>query len=162
MIEYLQSMLELVLRKELQGIHFWATLYVLFVLIGSLWHVLRVRTWPSTEGQLLQIGIRPLGTPDLQTNHQDYVPGALYEYQVNGNYYEGQDISVWKMSASGMLKNAAYLLPKQVQVDAFGKVIVHYNPKCPRKSLLLRPGWASIIFLCLLMIITTGFYIWCW
>ena len=27
MLDYLQRMLDLALRKELQGIHFWATLY---------------------------------------------------------------------------------------------------------------------------------------
>ena len=40
----------LALRKELQGLHFWATVYVLVVLLGTVWHVLRVRRWPSTQG----------------------------------------------------------------------------------------------------------------
>ena len=54
MLDYLQTMFDLALRKELQGLHFWATVYVLVVLLGTLWHVLRVRRWPSTQGQLLR------------------------------------------------------------------------------------------------------------
>lgn len=155
-------MIDLALRKELQGIHFWATVYVLVVLIGSLWHVLRVRAWPSVVGQLVHLGVRPLGRPDLQTTNQDYVPSALYRYQVNGRSYEGREISVWKYSASGILKNATHWLPKLVLSDAAGNVMVQYNPKRPHKSLLLRPGWVSIVFLILLVVATTGFYLWCW
>lgn len=155
-------MLDLALRKELQGIHFWATLYVLIVLVGSLWHALRVRGWPHVEGQLLSLGIRPLGTPDLGTSDQDHVPSALYRYEVNGQSYEGREISIWKMSASGMLKSAANLLPGQVRPSETGKVRIYYNPRRPKKSLLLRPGWASITFLSAFIFFTAAFYIWRW
>lgn len=53
---------------------------------------------------------------------QDHVPYALYTYQVNGLPYQGREISVWKMSASGLLKNAAHMLPRQVRSDASGGV----------------------------------------
>lgn len=104
MFEYLQHMFDLASRKQLQGIHFWATVYVLVVLIGSLWHALRVRAWHHTEGQLLRLGICPLGSTDLGTADQDHVPLALYRYLVNGQAYEGREISIWKMSASGVLR----------------------------------------------------------
>ena len=162
MLEYLQRMLDLALHKELQGIHFWATLYVLIVLIGSLWRALRVRGWPRVEGQLLSLGIRPLGTPDLGTSDQDFVPSALYRYQVNGRSYEGREISIWKMSASGVLKNTANLLPARVRPSPTGKVPVYYNPRRPKKSVLLRPGWASISFLSALIVLTAAFYVWRW
>lgn len=155
-------MLGLALHKELQGIHFWATLYVLIVLVGSLWHALRVRAWPHVEGQLLSLGIRPLGSPDLGTSDQDYVPSALYRYQVNGRSYKGREISIWKMSASGMLKNTANLLPDQVRPSETGKVLIYYNPRRPNKSLLLRPGWASISVLSSLIFFTAAFYVWRW
>lgn len=162
MLDYLQRMLDLALRKELQGIHFWATLYVLIVLVGSLWHALRVRRWPQVEGQLLSLGIRPLGSPDPGTRDQDYVPSALYRYEVNGQSYAGREISIWKMSASGMLQNTAKILPSQVRPSETGKVIIYYNPKRPKKSLLLRPGWASISFLSALIFLAVAFYIWRW
>jgi Protein of unknown function (DUF3592) len=161
-LDYLQRMFDLALHKELQGIHFWATLYVLIVLAGTLWHALRVRGWPRVEGQLLGLGIRPLGTPDLGTSDQDYVPSALYRYQVNGRSYEGREISIWKMSASGMLKNAATLSPGQVRPSATGKVPVSYNPRRPEKSVLVRPGWASISLLSALIVLTAAFYVWRW
>jgi Protein of unknown function (DUF3592) len=162
MLEYLQHMFDLALQKELQGIHFWATLYVLIVLAGTLWHAVRVRGWPRVEGQLLDLGIRPLGTPELGTRDQDYVPSALYRYQVNGRSYEGREISIWKMSASGMLRNTAKLLPRQVRPSATGKVPVSYNPRRPEKSVLLRPGWTSIALLSALMVLTAAFYFWRW
>lgn len=105
MIEYLRSMIDLALRKELQGIHFWASVYVLIVLTGSLWHVLRVRRWPSTEGRLLRLGVRQFGATEFNPADQQYVPDALYSYRVHGQSYQGREISVWKMSASGLLKN---------------------------------------------------------
>lgn len=162
MIEYLQEMTDLALRKELQGIHFWATVYVLFVLAGSLWHVVRVRSWPSTEGRLIRLGIRQFGATELNPTDQAYVPDALYSYEVGGQVYQGREISVWKMSASGILKDSAALLPRRVQADASGAVRVYYNPRRPHKALLLRPGWPSLTFLWVLVVLVAGFYIWRW
>ena len=162
MAEYLQRMLDLALRKELQGIHFWATFYVLIVLVGTLWHALRVRAWPHVEGELLRIGVRPLGGPELVASRQDYVPSALYRYNVNGQHYEGREISIWKISASGALKGVAHAVPRQVRTSASSRVKVYYNPSHPRKSLLLRPGLASISFVLACIVLTAGFYIWRW
>ena len=66
------------------------------------------------------------------------------------------------MSASGMLQNTAKILPSQVRPSETGKVIIYYNPKRPKKSLLLRPGWASISFLSALIFLAAAFYIWRW
>lgn len=162
MFAYLERMADLAMQKSLQGLHFWASVYVIFVLLGSLWHVMRVRQWPATQGQLLQLGIRRLGAPDFHPNQQDFVPAARYRYQVGHAVYEGSEISVWKMSASGLLKNTAYALPRQVAADADGKVTVYYNPIHPHKSLLLRPGLYSIAFLSSLISMTVTLYCWRW
>lgn len=162
MIEYLRSMIDLALRKELQGIHFWASVYVLIVLAGSLWHVLRVRRWPSTEGRLLRLGVRQFGATGFNPADQQYVPDALYSYHVRGQSYQGREISVWKMSASGLLKNTSAFLPSRVKADAAGNVRVYYHPKRPDKSLLLRPGRATLLFLWALIALVAGFYIWRW
>lgn len=161
-MDYLQRMLDLALHKEQQGIHFWATVYVVVVLAGSLWHVFWVRTWPSTEGQLLHLGLRPLGTPDVGTRDQDYVPSALYRYRVNGIEHLGREISVWKVSASGLLRNTPVLLTRRVKSDASGRVRVFYHPRRPHRSLLLRPGWQSILLLSAAMAVTAGFYLLQW
>lgn len=155
-------MFDLAAHKELQGVHFWATVYVVVVLAGTLWHVLRVRAWPSTEGQLMQLGMRPLGTPELGSSHQDHVPSALYRYRVDGVEHRGREISVWKVSASGFLQNTPLLLTRMVPVDASGTVEVFYHPRRHHKSLLLRPGWRSVLFLCAALVITAGFYLWRW
>lgn len=155
-------MFDLASHKELQGIHFWATVYVLIVLAGSLWHIVRVRRWPSTQGQLLELGVRPLGTPESGSGDQDHVPSALYRYRVDGVEHQGREISVWKMSASGALRKTALLLPRLVKADASGAVDVFYHPRRHDKSVLLRPGWRSVLFLCAAMLATAGFYLWRW
>ncbi|WP_148714469.1 DUF3592 domain-containing protein [Chitinolyticbacter meiyuanensis] len=162
MVEYLKQMVDLTLRKELQGIHFFATLYVAFVLGGSLWQCLRQRRWSKTRGRLLRVGIRALGETDGGASNRDYVPDALYLYQVDDVEYQGTEISVWKMSASGLLKNTAYMLPKKVTADEHGNVDVYYNPKRPKKSLLLRPGPSTLIVLAGAMVGAVGFYVWKW
>ncbi|MGE5866875.1 MAG: DUF3592 domain-containing protein [Rhizobacter sp.] len=162
MADYLQRMFDLALHKEPQGVHFWATLYVVVVLVGSLWHALRVRAWPHVEGQLLGLGIRPLGSPGIGAVNQDHVPFARYRYEVSGQSYEGREISIWKMSASGMLLGAATILPRQVKPNGTGKVIVYYHPRRPQKSLLLRPGWLSLSFLGVLLALAVVLYVGRW
>ena len=39
---------------------------------------------------------------------------------------------------------------------------VYYHPKRPDKSLLLRPGRATLLFLWALIALVAGFYIWRW
>ncbi|MBR7800511.1 hypothetical protein [Undibacterium fentianense] len=113
MLDYLQRMLTLAANKELQGIHFWASVYVSFVLCGTALHILRVRRWPSVTGRLLQLGIRPLGSLGINESgrtHQGFIPNALYEYEVGGQQYRGSELSIWKMSASGFLKKQYEIL----------------------------------------------------
>ncbi|MBA4343344.1 MAG: hypothetical protein C0423_14505 [Methylibium sp.] len=164
MLGYLQRMLDLALDKQLQGIHFWGTVYTVLVLAGSLWHVLRVRRWPGTPGELLRLGVRPIGGAEPLRADQAFVPDALYAYQVDGQRYEGSELSVWKLSASGLLRSAAALQPRQVRAveAASGVVTVYYNPRRPHKSLLVRPGWASVCFMCCCIAAVAGFYLWRW
>lgn len=149
-------------RPETQGIHFWATAYFVIVLAGSLWHVIRVRRWRHTTGQLRHLGIRRLGGTDIHPADQDYVPDALYDYQVNGKPYQGREISVWKMSASGVLTGSAMLLAKRVRATSDGTVDVYYHPGKPHKSLLLRPGTTTLLVLVGLIVLTMGIYVWRW
>ncbi|MGM9425498.1 hypothetical protein [Hydrogenophaga sp. MI9] len=123
---------------------------------------MRVRRWSSTHGQLLELGMRPLGTPESGSGDRDHVPSALYRYFVDGVEHQGREISVWKMSASGAFRNTALLLPSLVQADASGAVEVFCHPRRHHKSLLLRPGWRSVLFLCAAIVITAGFYLWRW
>lgn len=162
MMDYLQLMCDLALRKQPQGIHFWFTVYVVFVLFGTLVHALRVRRWPGTEGRLLRLGIRQFGATELHPANQQFVPDALYEYQLNGQVYHGREISIWKMSASGVLKGAAAALPRRVMADARGAVRVFYHPGKPHRSLLLRPGWMSLLSLCAAIAVVIAYYVGRW
>ena len=160
--DYLQLMFDLALRKQPQGIHFWLTVYVVFVLFGTLVHALRVRRWPGTAGRLLRLGIRQFGATELHPANQQFVPDALYEYQVHGQVYQGREISIWKMSASGVLKGTAGLLPRRVKPDASGTVRVYYHPGKPQRSLLLRPGWMSLWSLCAAIAMVIACYVGRW
>lgn len=133
---------------EPQGLHFWSTAYVVFVLCGSLLHAVRVRRWPHTEGRLRSLGVRPFGAPEPNPADQHYVPDALYDYQLGDTHYEGRQISIWKMSASGILRGSAAAIIRQVRVGAFGEVRVYDHPQKPHKSLLVRPGWPSLAWPC--------------
>lgn len=111
---------------------------------------------------MLRLGVREFAGPALNPADQAYVPDALYAYEVAGRAYQGRELSVWKISASGILRGTAGLLPARVKADAAGRVPVYYHPKRPHKSLLLRPGVATVVSVWLLMALVAGFYLWRW
>ena len=137
LINYFQEMWQLALQGEVQGIWFWAALYAFTLCSYSLIFQLRTRTWPSTQGELIETGVEKFGATDIVRSDQDYVSGALYNYSVSGTAYEGTRISPWVIVAS---HNAKFILEKQISsIQKFpdGKVKVFYNPKKPKKSFLI-------------------------
>ena len=84
MINYLQDMWHLAAQAEPQGIWFWAAAYAAVIFAYSVVYQLRIRNWPSTEGELVEAGVRKFGATDLIKSDQDYVSTALYRYSVSG------------------------------------------------------------------------------
>ncbi len=151
-------MFELAAEGEPQGIWFWASIYILLVCFYSLWFQLRTRSWPSTRGELLQLGAEKFGAGDWATSSQDYVGKALYTYSVAERQYQGSRISPWVFVAS---HNARFLLEKQlsgIQACSDGGVKVYYNPRNPRKSYLVVAGPIGIVVTLLLGISPLVFY----
>jgi hypothetical protein len=144
-MNYIQEMWRLALETESQGIFFWAGVYAFVVCAYSVLFQIRTRSWPVTDGELVQAGVRTFGTRDLVLSNQDYVSKALYHYRVSGVAYDGTRVSPWIFVAS---HNMRFILEKQmssIQQYPSGKVKVFYNPKKPQKSYLIIAGKVGIV-----------------
>ena len=141
---YFQDMWQLAIQGDTQGIWFWAAIYTIVICTYSLVFQIRIRYWPSTLGELAEIGAEKFGAKVLIKANQDYVGKALYQYDVSGVTYLGTRISPWVFVAS---HNARFVLEKQmasVQITPDGKVKVFYNPNNPQKSYLIIAGRVGI------------------
>jgi hypothetical protein len=63
----------------------------------SLFMQFRMDSWPTTSGILLQSGTTELGASAVKADRQ-IMHKLLYEYQVNGVSYTGNQLSPWKES----------------------------------------------------------------
>ena len=141
---YLQEMWQLAVTGKTQGIWFWSAFYVLLLCAYSTIYQIRIRQWPSTQGELVNLGIEKFGAAAWVKSKRQYVSGAVYHYNVAGERYEGTRISPWIFVAS---HNAKAILKKQVKSvrrDPNGSVKVFYNPRNPKKSFLLLPGKVGV------------------
>ncbi|MDF2179768.1 DUF3592 domain-containing protein [Aliiglaciecola sp. CAU 1673] len=144
LLSYFWQMWELAINGELQGIWFWAAVYMLLVCGYSLVYQVRTRAWPFTKGQLLGLDVSKFGATERDSSAQDYVAEALYRYTIDGVEYTGTRISPWIFVAS---HNARSLLQKQlsaIQRYPDGRVKVFYHPVNPQKAFLILPGWLGI------------------
>ena len=140
LINYLQDMWNLAAQAEPQGIWFWAAAYAAVICAYSLVYQLRIRSWPSTEGELVQAGAQKFGATDLIKSDQDYVSTALYRFRVSGQQFTGRRVSPWIIIAS---HNARFVLNRQMSSIEFlsgDKVRVYHHPRKPHKSFLIKPG----------------------
>ncbi|UTW46546.1 DUF3592 domain-containing protein [bacterium SCSIO 12696] len=141
---YIQEMWQLAVQGKAQGIWFFAALYLLATCAYSLVFQIRTRSWPFTQGALVELDVEKFGGTDLVRSNQEYVAEALYKYCVSNIAYEGKRISPWVFVAS---HNVRLILQKQmssVQQLPDGKVKVFYNPKNPKKSYLIVAGKMGI------------------
>ena len=145
MINYLQDMWQLAAQAELQGIWFWAATYAAVICVYSLVYQLRIRSWPSTEGELVEAGVQKFGATDLIKSDQDYVSTALYRYRVRGQQFTGKRVSPWIIIAS---HNARFVLNRQmssIEHTDGGKLRVYHHPRKPHKSFLIKPGAVGLL-----------------
>lgn len=139
MLEYIINMWDLALQGDRQGIWFWASVYTFLICSYSGLFQSLIRTWPSTKGQLMHLGLDKFGST-MNLSEQDYMPEALYTYQIAGKTYQGKRISPWIIVAS---HNAQFVLKKQlskVETFADNKVKIFYKPSNPAKSWLILPS----------------------
>ncbi|WP_371379351.1 hypothetical protein [Thalassotalea aquiviva] len=146
MHEYFLSMWSLAIEGEKQGILFYATLYTSVLLCYSTVYQLKIRSWPSTKGSLVNRNISNWGAKEWATSDQNYVVNALYKYKVGQQEYVGKRVSPWIIIASHNMK---FVLEKQlngIQKEEDGSIRVFFNPKRPQKSFLIKPGNIGLIF----------------
>ena len=118
---------------------------IYFVLTGawSLAFCFRVRRWPSTMGRLTTASLRKFGH-SMNASDQDYRANVLYEYDVDGQAFEGTRLSPTIIVASA---NARFLLRWQMKgIERVGEdgVRVFYKPGNPAKSYLIVPSNRTI------------------
>lgn len=162
MTEYLQRSVDMAFSNGLQSLHFWATLYILTILLSSIWYIVRVRAWPSAEGHLLRNRPSSSSTQLHGADIEDHASSALYRYSVNGSPYEGARVSLWTEKIFWSTQSAVRHLPLHAQQALTGNILVYFNPKRPERSLIVRPGWGSIVCLWSLSIFAAGYYVWRW
>ena len=143
-------------RRQTGGV-FWISLYCFLILGYSSIRQLRCRRWPSVWGKLEKEELRKVGGTAWSLSDQDYATDALYHYEVDGQHYAGKRVSPWIVIAS---HNARFLLEKQMaKIHKRGddQVRVYFNPRNPRKSFLILPGWFGLA-VCLGGALLPGFF----
>lgn len=143
LIESLQQAMAAAQAGRFEG--FFALLFfgLGFACLYSIVYQLRIRSWPSTTGQLLKANTEKFGPTDFVLAETDYINAVAYEYTVRGETHIGKRFSAWLLVASHNLK---FLLEKQLEGFEAGQAVpVYYNPRKPAKSFLRRPGIPGLV-----------------
>lgn len=158
MIDYLSLMWDSAIHGQAQGIAFFASLYALLLLSYSGVYQLRVRSWPSAKGIVINAAPRKVGGTESVTSNQEYTASALYVFDVGDTAYHGHRVSPWIVVAS---HNARFVLVKQLRhIRKYddGTVDVFFNPKNPNKSFLVKPGNVGLAVTLALAVAPITFY----
>lgn len=154
---YLVDMYQLALSGDDQAIFFWIAAYAwLMCTISVIWQI-RVSRWPFVAGRLLRHGLEKVGREAVRVE-QAYQASAVYEYEVDGQSYTGSRVSYLVMTGSGGFKNVGETQLKGIQRLPDGSVKVFYNPRRPKKSMLVIPGVTSITVTFVLSLVMPFFY----
>lgn len=123
-----------------QSLALLAALYVCAVMLSSAAYLWLIWRWPSTSGQLITGEVSQFGGTDCIASQQRYVGKVVYVYEVDGKQYTGNRLSPWKVMASANARGVLQAQMRGIEVDPAGRVTVHYNPRKPGKSYLVRSG----------------------
>ena len=137
---------------------FSASLYALLVLGYSVMHQLNLRKWSCTQGHLLRERIARFGAKEWITANQDYHLDALYQYEVNGKTYTGSRVSPWIMVASHNVKSLLHRQLDGIEKTPDGAITVYFDPKNPRRSLLIKPGTLGLSIIASLSVLPVACY----
>lgn len=127
------------------------------MLIFSLFFQIKVTSWPSVVGTLVDERIAEFGYAYARS-HKEYKVSLSYKYVVDGNEYIGTRLSPWLFVTN---HNAIFILKKQLNSilrHANGMVTVYYNPKNHKKSFLIKPGPVGKLITAILSIIPLLLY----
>jgi hypothetical protein len=92
------------------------------------------RTWPSTEGRIVDSRVEAKTLPGDRPNTR-FAPRITYEYVVNGRVYQSQRIAFretfWSLAPQSAQASAA-------RYPAGAHVTVYYDPEHPEETVLER------------------------
>lgn len=127
-------------------------------LIGAIYG-LWIRSWPMTEGNLVQSGLESMG-PSMRADEQHFQAGVRYTYEVDGVEYEGSRLSPTYIMASANLRFLLKLQMRGIKKLGGDRVAVIYNPSNHTKSFLIKPGPATFLLpaMCILVSILLALY----
>ena len=150
MLEYFQTMFQLAINLQPQGLFFWFAVYFLLACLYSLVYQARIRRWKETAGILLSTNLVNSGGTAPVKSDQEYRLNAVYTYTVDGQTYQGTRVSPWVFMASHNLRRILNYQKRQIAHGSDGDVAVYYNPARPQKSFLVKPGIVGMIVTMLL------------
>jgi hypothetical protein len=124
------------------------------------------QAWPTTEGKILESGVRDITRRSRNTTNTTYWPFVRYEYTVSGNRYEADVIQFGMSEQATLMKADAFVFERPV-----GKICtVHYNPDDPKTATLdtsaqsaqsrVKVGWWLLFLVPLLAFIVLGAIVW--
>jgi hypothetical protein len=160
LVNFSKEMWDMALDGNAQGVWFFAALYTLAICSYSVIFQIRTRSWPFTEGSLIDAGVDKFGTTLSSLSDQDYTANTLYEYSVVGQRYAGKRVSPWVIVAShnarGILRNQI----AKIQQLPNKKVRVYYNPANPKKSFLIIASKTGIVITCIIALLPLVLFYW--
>lgn len=139
------------------------------IVILGIFFFMKSRSWPATEGLIVkseveQIYFSPSSTRGQQGGLSDYKLSLLYEYEVDGKKFTGNQLYAVLPNIFSD-KTAADQMQKAYQENQVATV--YYNPKKPSSSALITSSsigikailiWAFLIGFVALFVIG-GFYV---
>lgn len=130
-----------------------------FILIALVFIVIGVRarlrasasrSWPSTMGRVLSASVEArTSTSSEGGTSTSYYPVVLYEYQVNGQTYRNNRLTLGSQMGSG----SGWAQGRAAQYPTGSIVQVYYNPENPLDSTLEQRAPASNIFFIIALVI---------
>lgn len=135
------NIFERAFEGDVKSILFLGSLWVLLFVIKYHIELVRIKKWPSVVGQLDKFLYREGGV---------IVEGAIiirYHFELQGKLYKGRRLAHMSFGPSfGLVPLKKHLLSKAQRLPD-EKVIVYYNPRNPKKNLLVKPSVIEFSFL---------------
>lgn len=93
--------------------------------------------WPSTLGTVERVVVAPSSDPDdSRSPGEQFQPQVSYSYEVEGETYTSEQLSVFKWIYPNRRRATAYL--DRFDIDARARVPVYYDPQNPEDAILIR------------------------
>lgn len=125
-----------------------ATAWFLFFTVKYHVDLRRIAAWPSVVGNLTEFRFNA-----FEYSNVDPTMILRYNFSVDGQTYNGRQLAHIRLGGRGQTSRRQKMM-EQVERVGEDRVVIHYNPRNPRKCLLLKPGRIEYLFLCALYLVS--------